>query len=56
MADYRVYARRINAHVRLAAAKEGEVVLDTDLTWRRAAMNPFELLPSALAACILKGS
>lgn len=53
--EYRVHARRIDAHGSLASAKEAEVVLDTDLGGRRDAMNPVELLLSALAACILKG-
>ena len=53
--DYRVHARRIDAHGSLAAAKEAEVALDTDLAGRRDAMNPVELLLSGLAACMLKG-
>jgi uncharacterized OsmC-like protein len=53
--EYRVYARRIDAHGSLAVAKEAEVPLDTDMTGRRDAMNPVELLLSALAACMLKG-
>lgn len=53
--EYRVHARRIDAHGSLAVAKEAEVVLDTDLAGRRDAMNPVELLLAALAACMLKG-
>lgn len=53
--EYRVQARRIDAHGSLAVAKEAEVVLDTDLAGRRDAMNPVELLLAALAACMLKG-
>jgi uncharacterized OsmC-like protein len=53
--EYRVHARRIDAHGSLAVAKEAEVSLDTDLAGRRDAMNPVELLLSALAACMLKG-
>lgn len=53
--EYRVRAHRIDAHGSLAAAKEAEVTLDTDLAGRRDAMNPVELLLSALAACMLKG-
>ena len=53
--EYRVHARRIDAHGSLAIAKEAEVTLDTDLAGRRDAMNPVELLLSALAACMLKG-
>jgi uncharacterized OsmC-like protein len=53
--EYCVQARRIDAHGSLAVAKEAEVTLDTDLAGRRDAMNPVELLLSALAACMLKG-
>lgn len=55
MIEYRVHARRIDAHGSLAVAKEAEVTLDTDLAGRRDAMNPVELLLAALAACMLKG-
>lgn len=54
--EYRVHARRIDAHGSLAVAKEAEVILDTDLAGRRDAMNPVELLLAALAACMLKGA
>jgi uncharacterized OsmC-like protein len=53
--EYRVHARRIDAHGSLAVAKAAEVPLDTDLAGRPDAMNPVELLLSALAACMLKG-
>jgi uncharacterized OsmC-like protein len=53
--EYRVHARRIDAHGSLAIAKEAAVTLDTDLAGRRDAMNPVELLLAALAACMLKG-
>ncbi|MCU0909169.1 MAG: OsmC family protein [Rhodobacteraceae bacterium] len=53
--EYRVHARRIDAHGSLAVAKAAEITLDTDLGGRRDAMNPVELLLSALAACMLKG-
>lgn len=53
--EYRVHARRIDAHGSLAVSKEAEVTLDTDLAGRRDAMNPVELLLAALAACMLKG-
>ena len=55
MIEYRVQARRIDSHGSLAMANEAEVVLDTDMAGRSDAMNPVELLLSALAACILKG-
>jgi uncharacterized OsmC-like protein len=53
--EYRVTARRIDSHGSLAVAKEAEVSLDTAMAGRRDAMNPVELLLSALAACMLKG-
>ncbi len=53
--EYRVTARRVDAHGSLARAKAAEVVLDTDLAGRSDAMNPVELLLAALAACMLKG-
>lgn len=53
--DYRVTAHRIDSHGSLARAKSAEVTLDTDLAGRPDAMNPVELLLSALAACMLKG-
>lgn len=49
MTSYRVTARRIDSHGSLAIAKQAEVVLDTDLAGRQDAMNPVELLLSALA-------
>lgn len=55
MTAYRVSARRIDGHGSLATAKQAEVVLDTDPAGRQDAMNPVELLLSALAACMLKG-
>lgn len=55
MTEYRVTARRTDSHGSLAKAKQAEVVLDTDLAGRQDAMNPVELLLSALAACMLKG-
>lgn len=55
MIEYRVSARWVDDHGSLATAKQAEIVLDTDLAGRQDAMNPVELLLSALAACILKG-
>lgn len=55
MTEYNVSARRIDSHGSLAIAKKAEVVLDTDMAGRSNAMNPVELLLSALAACMLKG-
>ena len=55
MQTYRVAARRIDSHGSVARAKAAEVMLDTDLAGRQDAMNPVELLLSALSACMLKG-
>jgi uncharacterized OsmC-like protein len=55
MNEYRVSARRVDSHGSLAMAKDATVTLDTDMVGRRDAMNPVELLLSALAACMLKG-
>ena len=55
MPDYKVAARRVDSHGALALAKSAQIVLDTDLAGRQDAMNPVELLLSALAARMLKG-
>ncbi|WP_126444998.1 OsmC family protein [Sulfuricystis multivorans] len=53
--EFRVVARRLDAHGSVAQCKDAEIVLDTDLAGRRDAFNPAELLLAALAACMLKG-
>lgn len=53
--EFRVAARRLDAHGSVAQCKDAELVLDTDLAGRRDAFNPAELLLAALAACMLKG-
>lgn len=55
MQTYRVFAQRMSGHESVARAKQAEIVLDTDLNGREDAMNPVEVLLSALAACMLKG-
>ncbi|MBN8891711.1 MAG: osmotically inducible protein C [Rhodospirillales bacterium 70-18] len=55
MLEYRVSARRVDAHGSLAAAKEAEIVLDTALDGRPDAFNPAELFLAAIAACMIKG-
>lgn len=52
---YKVSARRVDATGSLAMAHGAEVALGTDLAGRPGAMNPVELLLSALAACMIKG-
>jgi uncharacterized OsmC-like protein len=53
--DYAVTARRLDDTGSLATAHGAEVALGTDLAGRPGAMNPVELLLSALAACMIKG-
>lgn len=55
MLEYRIEARRVDAHGGVATAKQAEIVLDTDLAGRPDAFNPAELLLAAVAACMLKG-
>jgi len=52
---YAVKARRVDENGSLAQAHGAEVVLATDMAGRLDAMNPVELLLSALAACMIKG-
>jgi uncharacterized OsmC-like protein len=52
---YQVGARRVDDTGSLAVAHGAEVALGTDLAGRPGAMNPVELLLSALAACMIKG-
>jgi uncharacterized OsmC-like protein len=52
---YEVKARRMDETGSLAVAHGAEVALGTDLAGRPGAMNPVELLLSALAACMIKG-
>ncbi len=55
MLEYKVAARRMDAHGSEVTAKEARLVVDTDLAGRLDAFNPAELLLASLAACILKG-
>jgi uncharacterized OsmC-like protein len=55
MLEYRVSARRIDAHGSVATTKEAEVVLDTDIGGRPDAFNPAELFLASIAACMIKG-
>lgn len=53
--EYKVMARRVDAHGSLARTKEAEIVLDTAMAGRSDAFNPAELLLAAIAACMIKG-
>ena len=55
MLEYRVSARRIDAHGSTAQAGDAAITLDTDLAGRPDAFNPAELLLAAIAACMIKG-
>ena len=55
MLEYRIEARRIDAHGAVATTKQAEIVLDPDLAGRPDAFNPAELLLASVAACMLKG-
>jgi len=55
MLEYKVSARRVDAHGSLARCKDAEIVLDTDVGGRSDAFNPAELLLAAVAACMIKG-
>lgn len=55
MLEYRVSARRVDAHGSVATTKDAEVILDTDINGRPDAFNPAELFLAAVAACMIKG-
>ena len=54
--QYQVSARRLDPTGSLATSHGAEVRLATDMTGRKDALNPVELLLSALAACMIKGA
>ena len=54
MLEYKVTAKRADAHGSIAKCKDAEIVLDTDVNGRPDAFNPAELFLAALAACMLK--
>jgi uncharacterized OsmC-like protein len=55
MLEYRVEARRVDAHGSLAHCKDAELRLDTDVNGSRDAFNPAEMLLASLEACMIKG-
>ncbi|MDO8323349.1 MAG: OsmC family protein [Phenylobacterium sp.] len=55
MLEYRVEARRVDAHGGLATTKEAQILLDTDVKGRPDAFNPAELFLASIAACMIKG-
>lgn len=55
MLEYRVEARRVDAHGSVATTKSAEIVMDTDVNGRPDAFNPAELFIASVAACMIKG-
>jgi uncharacterized OsmC-like protein len=55
MLEYRINARRVDAHGSVATTKDAEIMLDTDVNGRPDAFNPAELFLAAIAACMIKG-
>lgn len=53
--QYEVTAHRLDETGSLATSHGAEVRLATDMAGRKDALNPVELLLSALAACMIKG-
>ncbi|MBY0568830.1 MAG: OsmC family protein [Hyphomonadaceae bacterium] len=56
MLEYRVSARRVDAHGSTAETKATSITLDTDIAGRADAFNPAELLLASIAACMIKGA
>lgn len=54
MLEYRITARRLDAHGSMVHCKQAEIIIDTDINGRVDAFNPAELLLASVAACILK--
>lgn len=52
---FNISAQRLDANGSIARCKDAELILDTRLAGRSDALNPAELLLSAIAACIIKG-
>ncbi len=55
MLEYKIRAKRLDSHGSIAACKNAEIILDTDIKGRPDAFNPAELFLAALAACMIKG-
>ena len=55
MLEYRVEARRGDAHGSAATTKRAEIVMNTDVKGRPDAFNPAELFIASVAACMIKG-
>jgi uncharacterized OsmC-like protein len=55
MLEYRISARRLDAHGSEATTKQAVLTLDTDIQGRADAFNPAELFLASIAACMIKG-
>ena len=55
MLEYRVAAKRLDAHGSEATTKDARLTLDTDMRGRADAFNPAELFLASIAACMIKG-
>lgn len=55
MLEYRVSAKRLDAHGSEATTKQASLTLDTDVQGRPDAFNPAELFLASIAACMIKG-
>lgn len=55
MLEYRVSAKRLDAHGSEAKTKQATLTLDTDIQGRLDAFNPAELFLASIAACMIKG-
>jgi uncharacterized OsmC-like protein len=55
MLEYRVLARRLDAHGSEATTKQATLMLDTDVHGRADAFNPAELYLASVGACMIKG-
>jgi len=55
MLEYRIDARRLDAHGSVASCNAATVSLDTDVNGRQDEFNPAELFLAAIAACMIKG-
>ncbi len=55
MQTYQITVQRMSGDESVAHTRHASIVLDTGINGRHDAMNPVEVLLSALAACMLKG-
>lgn len=55
MMTFNIKANRVDDNSSLVLAKSTSLIIDTSMTGRVDALNPVELLLSALAACLIKG-